>query len=107
MIALDRLNTIEDVKGFVARHKSSTNGNGNGESPGPLVQSQVGLIREIDTDHTETNGLRGYVMKTTAGTVFQASLKKELCEQFIVTHLVRDLFKAPAQDYTEVREKID
>ena len=94
------MNTVHDVKGFVDQYKALLTGNKNGELPGPLVQSQVGLIQQLDL--TTTNGLKGYVMKTWSNAFFQTTLRKDLCEQFIVTQLTRDLFRAPAQDYTEV-----
>ena len=93
------LNTVEDITDFVTKYKKVDGGNKGGQRPGPLVQSQIDLI--VETDINEDN-IKGYVMKTSNGTVFQTQLRKDLCVQFLTTSLTRDLFKAPIQDYTEV-----
>ena len=94
------LNTIEDVAKFVSVYKKDGGKAGiNGDEPGDAVQDQVDLIQQYNA-----NGLKGYIMKTDNGTVFQTHLKKELCEQHLTTLLTRDLFKGALLDYTEVRK---
>ena len=90
------LNTVDDVMDFVGTYKKQSSSRG-GDQPGPLVQSQVNLIQKYKKD-----GLKGYVMKTTTGTVFETQIRKELCVQFLTTSLVRDLFQAAIVDYTKV-----
>ena len=94
------LNTVDDVMSFVATYKKQADNNTDtraGTQPGPLVQSQVDLIQKFEKD-----GLNGYVMKTSSGTVFETQIRKNLCVQFLTTSLTRDLFPAALDDYTEV-----
>ena len=93
------LNTVDDVMQFVATYKKQAGNTDTraGNQPGPLVQSQVDLIQKFQKD-----GLKGYVMKTSSGTVFETQIRKELCVQFLTTSLTRDLFQAAIDDFTEV-----
>ena len=92
------LSTVNDITAFVTKYKKVGSGGKAGHKAGPLVQSQIDLIKQFDKDR-----IKGYVMRTDNQTVFQTKLRKDLCIQFLTTSLVGDLFKAPIQDYTEVR----
>ena len=92
------LNTVDEVANFVRVYKKVGNKTSiKGDEPGDTVQGQINLVQQYNA-----NGLKGYIMKTDNGTVFQTYLKKELCEQHLTTLLTRDLFKGALLDYTEV-----
>ena len=98
------LSTENDVTNFVQKYKNLSrrmlNGGISSTVPNKAVQDLIDLISYNAT------GVGGYIVKDGDSAIFQQSLDKKFCEQFITTQLVLDLFRSPKADFTQVLKSI-
>ena len=100
------LGTETDVTNFVQKYKKSKSRQSlrrivDGEISSSLPSQDVIDLANL-TSQINFSNKAGYIVKQGDSVVFQQSLSKDLCEQFITTQLVLDLFSSPMADYTKV-----